>query len=1126
MTKDQDQRDQALNTDNSYIVQAPAGSGKTELISQRFLALLAKTDLPESILAITFTRKAASEMRLRILQALESASDDKPAENHKIKTWQLARAVMDQDNRQGWNLLSSPARLRVLTIDSLNASLTRQMPLLSKLGASVSPVEQADRLYREAARQTLKLLETDDCRNDLSVLMLHLGNNIERIQQLLVTMLSRRDQWLRHIASIRSKEGPRAILENALQTFIREHLQQLIQHIRPGMSEELADVAHFASQHVDPTRQPAIAAWSKDDINLTTDISSLSYWQAFAELLFTGSGDPRKSLSITIGFPAPSKEKDAEKKIFLEEQKARLKKLIDEISLQPVLCKLFTDLRYMPAPVYTDNQWQLVKALSNVLVHSAAQLQLVFADYGQVDFSEIALSAKQALGDHQNPTDLAMIMDYRLQHVLIDEFQDTSQGQMDLIEALTREWQPGDGKTLFLVGDPMQSIYRFREAEVSLYLKARKNGIGNIRLIPLTLQVNFRSQKGIVDWVNNNLADAFPPEENDSTGAVSYSPSVPFHPAESEAAVKIDLLNEKNDFAEAEKIADIVEKKLSQTSENIAILVRSRSQLIDIITLLNQRQIAFQAVELEPLANLPCIIDLYIITRAFHQLGDRLYWLALLRAPWCGLLIDDLQILAEAADPVILNNCRNPEHIKKLSRQGLARLNRFMGLFEPFLNNQGNLSFRHLLEMTWSAIGGIDFYPGTTNSNAINRYLELVSQHEKGGHLDDLTLFNQDLEKLYAPADSQSDGRLQIMTIHKSKGLEFDNVILPGLGKTGKSDESVLLEWLERPNTEGQSDLLMAPIKSSKDAKPDQISISLKAINKEKASHEMTRLLYVALTRAKKQLHLFGHVGFDQKGQKRIASGSLLAIIWQNIAADFNHLKKPETNDELSAQQLLFSPKRKRLPLDWQPQVPKPLPITIANDEPESNQGQAILDFDWASETARHIGTLSHRYFEKLARDRQFFDPQHTEDHRHSIERSLLKLGTRVSELETAVDKVLQAMINLCTDNRGQWIVNSHKYAQNEYALTYRSGEHFKKVIIDRTFVDEDGIRWIIDYKTGSHQGADIEAFLDNELQRYSGQLEHYADLFSHLDSRPIKLGLYFPLLKGWREWDYVPAKN
>jgi hypothetical protein len=79
-------------------------------------------------------------------------------------------------------------------------------------------------------------------------------------------------------------------------------------------------------------------------------------------------------------------------------------------------------------------------------------------------------------------------------------------------------------------------------------------------------------------------------------------------------------------------------------------------------------------------------------------------------------------------------------------------------------------------------------------------------------------------------------------------------------------------------------------------------------------------------------------------------------------------------------------------------------------------------------------------------------------------------------------------------------------------------------VAIDRTFVDERGTRWIVDYKTGTHEGGDLEAFLDRERERYRPQLARYATLMRGLDSRPIRLGLYFPLLNGWREWEFSAA--
>src|SRR5436190_22069795 len=128
---DQKQRDDALDPSRSYIVQAPAGSGKTELLIQRFLALLGRVERPEEIAAITFTIKAAAEMRQRVFPALAAARGKaRPEAPHEARTWDLARAALERNDSLGWKLEESADRLRVQTIDALCASLTRQMPVL------------------------------------------------------------------------------------------------------------------------------------------------------------------------------------------------------------------------------------------------------------------------------------------------------------------------------------------------------------------------------------------------------------------------------------------------------------------------------------------------------------------------------------------------------------------------------------------------------------------------------------------------------------------------------------------------------------------------------------------------------------------------------------------------------------------------------------------------------------------------------------------------------------------------------------------------------------------------------------------------------------------------------------
>ena len=124
-----------------------------------------------------------------------------------------------------------------------------------------------------------------------------------------------------------------------------------------------------------------------------------------------------------------------------------------------------------------------------------AQLQVVFKERGSVDFSAISLAALTALGTDDAPTDLALYFDVKLRHILVDEFQDTSITQHNLLRKLTAGWETNDGRSLFVVGDPMQSIYRFRQAEVGLFLQSQLQGIGNIQLKPLQLTVNFRSEK-------------------------------------------------------------------------------------------------------------------------------------------------------------------------------------------------------------------------------------------------------------------------------------------------------------------------------------------------------------------------------------------------------------------------------------------------------------------------------------------------------------------------------------------------------------------------------------------------------------------------------------------------------
>lgn len=1121
---DQAQRDEALDQTRSFIVQAPAGSGKTGLITQRYLVLLAGVQRPEEIVAITFTRKAAGEMRARILEALHSARHDAPSDPHALKTWQLARAVLQRDAAQGWQLLNQPSRLVIQTIDSLCASLTRQLPMMSRFGAQPGISDVARELYQQAAQQTLADLEKgEQWSSAIEALLRHLDNDLAHAESMLVEMLARRDQWLRHLLTVNSAPQRRELLEGALVNLVDDAMARLAGRIPAALSGELMDLLHFACNEPEP--YPDEAGLAELSGLPSLDSSALTQWQALIEFLLTTSDDWRKQVNAKLGFPAPSATKDKELKATFKEMKDRYQALIGELQQDEGLLEILVDIRNLPQPRFADSQWQLVEALCELLLIAAGRLWLVFAERGQVDFSEISRSAIQALGSEDEPTDLGLAMDYRIQHLLVDEFQDTSYGQYELLQRLTAGWQPGDGRTLFVVGDPMQSIYRFREAEVGLYLQAWEQGIGEVKLVPLKLQVNFRSAAGVVDWVNESFSQVLPAQRDVSIGAVDYSASVPFHAAEVGEAVHVHPQLENDRQAEAQQVVTLVRQAYAERPEgSVAILVRSRPHLVDIIPALKNAGLSYRAIEIEQLAHRPVVQDLYALTRALLHPADRAAWLAVLRAPWCGLSLADMELLAgEQFERSLWAVLADPLRRVALSDDGQRRLQRLVEVLEPAISLRQQRALRPWLESVWLALGGPACVTNPTDLEDAEVYLRLLEQIELGGDLESLAVLAEKLAALYALPDVTGDVRLQLMTIHKSKGLEFDTVILPGLARPPAKSDHRLLIWMERAGHGPEGELLLAPV-NPVGAERDAVYDYLCRLDKRKGELELGRLLYVAATRAKKQLHLLGHVLVnEEKGElKTPINGSLLNLLWPQLQERYEAAYREagqQGQGELVNGTSAGEFKLQRLTCDWQ--LP---PLAALEQQTYANPEEHQVEFVWATDVARHVGTVVHALLQRIAEQGlDLWDEARLQALAPYIERQLIQQGVVRYELEDAVVRTvatLQAMLN---DEHGRWLLdNRHEASRTEYALTSRWRSEGQRIVIDRTFVDENGVRWIIDYKTGVHEGGDLEVFLDSELERYRPQLENYAAVMAKREQRSIMLGLYFPLYHGWRSWTYT----
>ncbi len=1091
-------RSRALDPARSFIVQAPAGSGKTELLTQRFLRLLATVDEPEEILAITFTRKAAAEMRERILGALHKAREPRPEAEWAQRTWELARAALQRDGEREWQLTDHPNRLRVQTFDSLATGLAGQLPVLSRLGAPPRAREDATALYREAARQLLGQLDDADIGPALQSVLRHLHNRLGHLEDLLVDLLGRRDQWLPHL------HADHEDMAEVLREQVEHQIRQAAARFPQVLLARLLPLARHAATRLTSDKLDWLPRWAERDDVPGTAWEDLPDWLGLVDLVLTKDMKApvfRTKLTKSEGFPPK------------DEHKAPMQALLGELAEVPGLGEALDRLRRLPLAPPDAEQRVLLDALRAVLRRAAAELLLVFRAHGELDFIEIQQRALRALGGDEAPGEAALRLDHRLRHLLVDEFQDTSSGQYQLLLRLTAGWQPDDGRTLFLVGDPMQSIYRFRKAEVGLFLQTFEGRLGEVRLEALTLSRNFRSQAGLVDWCNATFGALFPVHRDVALGAMPHSPSVAVHPAEGEA-VTIHAFDRDDPAPEAERVCELVRRHLAECDEGtIAILGRARRHLSAIAQALKAAGIPYRALKVDPLAEQPTVRDLHALLRALLHPADRLSWLALLRSPLVGLDPADLAALAEGETrplPVLL---ADPAVAARLSEEGRRRAARLHALLADELPARHRRPLREWLEGCWLALGGAV----VGNHEDAAAYLDLVERQAGADGIDDLAALEQALDQLYAPPDPRPEAeRVLLTTLHQSKGLQFDTVILPGLGRKAASDGKQLLYWQELARPDGGTGLLIAPFPRDKGGDP--LVDFLKDLERQKAAHEVLRLLYVAATRAERRLHLLGHVRFSnsQKNPDKPypAKNSLLEALWPVLDEHFGDLEPPDSDgDDRPAPR---PPAERRITADWQLTPP---PGIAAPPAPPAPEGQAI-EYQWAGDVARHVGTLVHRWLERIARDGLArWSPQRLDGLRPRFRTALAALGIAPEALDEAVDKTHRALERTLQDPRGRWILDDHPQAACEWPLSVLD-EHDepRQYIIDRTFV-EDGTRWIIDYKTGDHQGGDLDGFLDNEQQRYRDQLENYARILRLREDHPMRLALYFPLLSAWREW-------
>jgi ATP-dependent helicase/nuclease subunit A len=766
-----------------------------------------------------------------------------------------------------------------------------------------------------------------------------------------------------------------------------------------------------------------------------------------------------------------------------------------------------------------------VREVAQVLVLSAAELDGVLREQGAVDFPAVSLAALRALGSDAKPTDLSLRLDYRLQHILVDEFQDTSSAQLELIRLLTAGWQKQDGRSMFCVGDPMQSIYGFRQAEVRAFLELAEEGIGEVRFDVKRLQSNFRSVQPVVKWINACFSRLMPRVDDRNRGAIAFRGSEAVVRSEKpEYGVELKVF--PNRGAESSSIAEMIGGEIARHPEwRIAVLVRARSHAREIATSLRARGIAFRAVDIEPLQDRAVVRDIMMLTCALLHLGDRIAWLAVLRAPWTGLMLADLLLIARGA-PIVWDAIRDDALLDQLSPDGRARCERLRSTLHAAFAVRNDSSVARWIERAWLGLGGASCVASRRELELAGAAFARLRSLEEHGLPD-----AADLPRSFADifADSGDAGAVEIMTIHKAKGLEFDMVVLPGLDRAVPPDRSQLLlsHQFARSGRDGMVMAARPPV----GAEGDLLFEFLRYQARDAAALEAQRLLYVACTRAKWQLRLTATMGNgDESAQTRELSaaqdprtpraGSLLAALWPVVGHEFVQQSGPAP-DALSgsAAAAELAPRGgplQRLPAHWsEGQLLGPLE-TQATAAPPVREEWPV--FDWAGETARRVGSLVHAQLQAMELTR--IDAPAIRAREAHFRRWLALHGVPPDLLPASAARVTEALLAVLEDPRGRWILKSgYRDDFREHALSgYWQGEMWR-VVFDRSFIDAEGVRWVIDYKTSQHLGSGVEQFLDREVERYTPQLQRYARFAQKLGPEPVRLGLYFPLMRAWREW-------
>ncbi len=1086
--------EEPLDPERSFVVDGPAGTGKSELCYQRYLRTLARADEPEEVLLLVDGDRRRRLITKRLAETIGDGDADAPE--------QPVRARNEQCN---WNLAGQPERLQIHTVETLARTLVAAAPVSSACGAGVRLTADPEGYYRNAARALLRTLDHDErVAPNLETLLLHLDNDLLRAENLLAGLLRRRVE-LQRCLNLEEAEQSRGVLQAALDDAIAMTLVDISAAIGEELAGELASLLNGAARELAVRGiESPIRSW-RDQAGLpAADAAHLEAWRGLSELLLDDNGIRRGEFGEQQGFPAPAEAEDEKEAGQRTELLRRMNEAAARLARQPGLMRRLAALRQVTELRYSHLQWTVLQSLLAVLPRAMSDLNSAFRALGEMDHTAMLQGAARALSQGQAEVFGAT----SLQHMIVDDFHELSYAGIDLIEKLTAGWQSGDSRSILVTGNPFASVRRNRGAQPALYLKLHHSGLGKRKLEPLRLEESRRSGSAIVEWINR----CFAAQEDGviGEGAMPFWPAAGSSHSTGEVTVSAVAGGIR---AEAVHVAQLLADHAVDGEQQTALLLADSAEARTYIDALRALGVRCHSDDVERIAVRPVIRDLHALTRALLHLADRVAWLSVLRAPWCGLTLHDLhRLVADSAGVTVWELIIDEQRRSQLSEDGQQRLSRIKRVLAQSLAERGRRDLRRLVEGVWTALGGAVCVRDEHELRQSREFFAMLGDIDDGGEPDSLEALDTAVERLCNRSGNAAGG-VVVTSIRRARRRAYDTVVLAGLSHPiPPPEQDEALRWLVRPGQFGEAQLLLAPVHP--EGGRDAIDLWLDSLQRSHHENELRRLLYVGASRARRRLFVVAAPARVDGQWAAPGAMSPLHAMWDTLGPQMP--TAPATVPEEARQRIS---RIMRLPSSWLlPEAPQPKVWNVMRTA-DVDTGGAGPALDNDAVIAARVMT---RTLGEIAREGPTeWALRSLEGIENNFQRLFGMMGMTEAAVSDAADRAADAIRRLLGDDKARWVLDAHhSQRQTPLKLTGWLDDELHSVAVDHSFVDADGIRWLVDFQYSDLAPDGDNADADAIAGQSAGRVRRKARLVRQLYAEPLQIGLLYPYSGTWREWN------